>query len=77
MTDRYFQMLKELSEYQGKDREQLFLKYVEERLNKSYQSYLHDITNGVGYLSRRNEHTVMKKYNTDEKKRTKRHKNTN
>lgn len=57
------QMLKSLATHKNKDKEDLFLQYVNERLNKSFTSYQEELNQGLEYLKRRNELNVIRKLN--------------
>lgn len=61
--DICLKMLSELSQYKNSDKEELMLKYINERLDRSFQSYEADIKRGVEYLNYRNELRVLKKLN--------------
>lgn len=62
-------MIDELQSYKGKDRSTLFYEAVKTRLQKSYDSYDHDMTQSLEYLTRRNELNVAKKLSTKCKKK--------
>lgn len=55
--------LDELSKYKHTDKEELFLQHVNNRLNKSFESYQAELQQGLDYLKRRNELNVMRKLN--------------
>lgn len=52
-----------LSEDKKKNHDELFESFVRERLDDSYNSYIHDIELSTQYLTRRNELNVVKKLN--------------
>lgn len=56
-------LIEELQEYKISTKEELFLKYVNERLNKSFESYQEDLRIGLEYLERRKEINVLRKMN--------------
>ena len=60
-------MLKELSEYKGHTKDYLWAKYVRERLDDSYNSYIGELESSGGYLGRRNELNLTRKMNTYDK----------
>lgn len=55
--------LTELSRYHGNDKEELFLNYLNERLDKSFESYVEELDSSLAYLKRRNELNVARKMN--------------
>lgn len=44
-----------------RDRSQLTLIYIQQRLNKSLNSYYNDLTNSVNYISNRKPESVLRK----------------
>jgi hypothetical protein len=67
MTDILLSMLNDLSLYKGKSRDELLYKYIKDRLDKSYQSYIKELNTSTSYLERRREHRVLKKMNIYDK----------
>ena len=61
--DTCLKMLSDLSQYKNSDKEELMLKYINERLDRSFQSYEADVKQGIEYLNHRNELRVLKKLN--------------
>ena len=55
-------MLKDLNQYK-RSKEDLTLFYVNERLNKSLESYIEDITKSEKYLNNRKELNLLRKIN--------------
>lgn len=56
-------MLNDLSKHKNTDKEDLLLQYVNERLNKSFDTYQKELDQGLEYLKRRNELNVVRKLN--------------
>ena len=52
--------------YHHRDREEVMRESVEMRLNKSLQTYFHDLTQTADYLSRRDEERVLRTMNRGE-----------
>lgn len=67
MKELCLSMLKELSQYKGHSKEDLLYKYIKERLDSSFSSYIDDMDTSVSYLGRRKELNVIKKINKHEK----------
>ena len=64
MIERWCEkMLAELEQHNDKDKEEIFLACVNERLNNSFTSYQHELNQGLDYLKRRNELNVIRKLN--------------
>ena len=61
LEETLFNMLYQLEKHKGTDREELLLVYVNERLNKSFNTYQEELDSGLDYLKRRNEVNVMKR----------------
>lgn len=57
------QALEDLSKHKNTNKEDLFLQYVNERLNKSFESYQEELQQSIEYLQRRNELNVIRKLN--------------
>lgn len=55
-------MLKDLNQYK-RSKDDLILFYVNERLNKSLESYTEDITKSEKYLNNRKELNLLRKIN--------------
>ena len=53
----------DLAKYKNKDKEELMLQFVNERLNKSFDSYQKELQQGIDYLKRRNELNVLRRMN--------------
>ena len=71
MLDILISMLDELQGYKGTCKSDLLYKYIRERLDKSYCTYIKELKSGTEYLERRNERNVLKKINNYDKKPTK------
>lgn len=56
-------LLKDLKEYNHTNKEDLLLKYINERLDKSFETYQEELQTGFEYLKRRNELNVIRKLN--------------
>jgi len=65
MELKYFcnKALETLQQYKRKDRDAILLQAVKERLDKSFETYNHELELSLGYLKRRNELNVMRKVN--------------
>lgn len=57
------QALKELSEYKGKNKDDIFGQHVSTRLEISFETYMEELTSGVEYLERRKSINVLRKLN--------------
>jgi hypothetical protein len=68
MTELLESMLKDLSHYKGISKEDLLYKYIRERLNKSYNTYLSELDSSAKYLGRRTDKNVLKKMNNYDKR---------
>lgn len=68
MTDTLLAMLNDLQRHKGTSRNDLLYKYIRERLDKSYNTYLSELDAGAKYLERRTEKNVLKKMNNYDKK---------
>lgn len=68
MYDKLNRMLSDISLYKCNSKEDLLYKYVRERLDKSYHTYLTELDSGAEYLGRRVEKNVLKKMNNYDKK---------
>lgn len=66
MIERLFDMINDLSKH-NRDKNELQLMYVEERLNKSLQSYYESLNESLSFLYHRNEKNVLKKMNRSRK----------
>lgn len=63
MIEEYcLRMLKDLNQYK-RAKDDLILFYVNERLNKSLESYTEDITKSENYLNNRKELNLLRKIN--------------
>lgn len=58
--DILFNMLEDMSAYH-RDKETLLTIHINERLNKSLQTYYKEISKSLDYLSNRNELSILKK----------------
>ena len=61
-------MLKDLQRYKGTSRGDLLYKYIRDRLDKSYNTYISELDSSAKYLERRTEKNVLKKMNNYDKK---------
>ncbi len=68
MTNTLLLMLKDLQRYKGTSRGDLLYKYIRDRLDKSYNTYISELDNSAKYLERRTEKNVLKKMNNYDKK---------
>lgn len=62
MTENLQNVLYDLSKHK-RDRNTLLMTYVEERLNKSLQSYYEELTDSFDFLKYKNSQTVLDKMN--------------
>lgn len=62
MTENLQNVLHDLSKHK-RDRNTLLMTYVEERLNKSLQSYYEELTDSFDFLKYKNSQTVLDKMN--------------
>ena len=60
-------MLNDISHYKGKSKDELLYKYIRDRLDKSYRTYIKELDTSTSYLERRKEHRVLKKLNIYDK----------
>lgn len=60
--DKLYNIREDLNSHK-RDKDQLLSLLVEERLQKSIESYNHDVANGMAYISRRSSLRVLKKLN--------------
>lgn len=60
MKQTLFFMLQELQEYK-RDKSVLMPKYVEERLNKSFQTYDKELQQSIQFLTRKHEKSIIKR----------------
>lgn len=63
MKCKCLSMLSDLQQYKNHSKDELFLKYINERLDKSFKTYEKELQDGLEYLERRNELNVAKKIN--------------
>ena len=68
MTNTLLLMLKDLQRYKGTSKGDLLYKYIRDRLDKSYNTYISELDNSAKYLERRTEKNVLKKMNNYDKK---------
>lgn len=66
MQDILNSILEDLGKYKHTDRNALFISYINERLNKSFQTYYDELTKSINYLSRKNEIRVAKQLNRND-----------
>lgn len=66
MQDILNSILEDLNKYKHTDRDALFISYINERLNKSFQTYYDELTKSINYLSRKNEIRVAKQLNRND-----------
>ena len=66
MQDILNSILEDLSKYKHTDKNALFISYINERLNKSFQTYYDELTKSINYLSRKNEIRVVKQLNRND-----------
>ncbi len=62
MTENLQNVLHDLSKHK-RDKNTLLMTYVEERLNKSLQSYYEELTDSFDFLKYKNSQTVLDKMN--------------
>lgn len=55
--------IKELQQYKGQSREDILMKRVTERLDKSFETYQKELSDSTEYLLRRKEINVLRKLN--------------
>lgn len=55
--------LKELQQYKGQSKEDILMKRVAERLDKSFETYQKELSDSTEYLLRRKEINVLRKLN--------------
>ena len=55
--------LKEIEMYKGRSREDILMARVEERLDKSFETYQKELSDSTEYLLRRKEINVLRKLN--------------
>lgn len=55
--------IKELQEYKGQSKEEILMKRVAERLDKSFETYQKELADSTEYLLRRKEINVLRKLN--------------
>lgn len=67
VTDICNDILTEVQKYKGKTKDELLYKYIRERLDSSYKSYVKELSESVDYLSSRDTLRVFKKVTKDEK----------
>ena len=60
--DKLYNIREDLDSHK-RNRDELLSIMVEERLQKSIESYNHDVANGMAYISRRSSLRVLKKLN--------------
>lgn len=68
MVELLNSMLNDLSHHKGTSKDDLLYKYIRERLNKSYNTYLSELDISAEYLGRRTDKNVLKKMNNYDKK---------
>jgi hypothetical protein len=59
--------LQEIQKYKCKNKDELLYKYIRERLDSSYKSYVKELSESVEYLSSRDNLRVFKKVTKGEK----------
>ena len=62
MNNKLYNILDDLSKYKH-NKDDLFPMYVNERLNKSLQTYYKEITNSFNYLKYKDSNTILKRLN--------------
>ena len=55
--------LADLAKHKNTDTEDLMLHFINERLDKSFNSYQEELQRGLDYLKRRNELNVLRRMN--------------
>lgn len=55
--------LADLAKHKNNDKEDLMLQFINERLDKSFNSYQEELQQGLDYLKRRNELNVLRRMN--------------
>ena len=55
--------LNELQQYKGQSKEDILMKRVAERLDKSFETYQKELSDSTEYLLRRKEINVLRKLN--------------
>lgn len=55
--------IKELQQYKGQSKEEILMKRVSERLDKSFETYQKELADSTEYLLRRKEINVLRKLN--------------
>ena len=63
MIDKLNHILEDLSKHKNTDRNSLLLYYINERLNKSFQTYYEELSKNVTYLGTKNEISLAKHLN--------------
>lgn len=62
MKKKLYNILDELSKYK-RNKEELFPKYVDERLNKSLYTYYKEVTNSFNHLKYKDGKSILRKIN--------------
>lgn len=62
MKNKLYNIIDELSKYE-RNKEELLTLYINERLNKSLQTYYKEITNSFNYLKYKDGKNVLNKIN--------------
>lgn len=55
--------LADLAKHKNNDKEDLMLQFINERLDKSFNSYHEELQQSLDYLKRRNELNVLRRMN--------------
>ena len=63
MIDKLNTILDDLNKHKNTDRNSLLLYYINERLNKSFQTYYEELSKNVTYLGTKNEVRIAKHLN--------------
>ena len=65
MNLKYFceHALSILEEHKGRTKDKILFDAIEDRLDKSFETYNHELEQSLGYLKRRNELNVMRRMN--------------